>query len=314
MYVVCAELNASIWAMLDRAGVDLRAAIVSAYANSPVEPIAMRLAERLALAELAGYLSVLQDYQGDSLRMNTGGWRPPNLFAKAAAWFRRKVDDASAVPVQFEIVEKAQRRAADLAPAAHLDTAARLLKHVESRRASGAPDEDTRAEIRAALLDLSLDPSKRPAVESEPIREELQVALSRTRHSILSLDFYRVAYPFWRYSSVLDDRTTEGCRALDGLTMPAKDERWLGFVPPRHWRCRAHLLAVVHSVGAQAKKTAPDEQYSGVGTFATLNEEWEPRPGNYPEDLWEIYAASKGIVSPHIELDGPWWRKGYEAP
>ena len=83
-------------------------------------------------------------------------------------------------------------------------------------------------------------------------------------------------------------------------------------IEPRHWRCRAHLEAITHSEGVKAPKRRPIEEYAGEGTFATLNEEWEPRPGNYPPDLWEIYAAAKGIESPHIELDGPWWRKGQE--
>lgn len=310
LHVVAAELNVELWLLLERSGVDLRAAIVRAYADAPVAPLAQRLAERIALAELAGYLSIAQDYGApEPLQMNTSGWRVPSVFARAVNWFRRKVDAASAVPVQYEVAKHAERRAAVLAPAVHLDTAARLLKHVDSQRAKGRADDDTRHELKRALLDLGPDPKKRPAVESEPIREQLQESFSHARHGVLDLDFYRAAYPFWRYSSVLDDRTTQGCRALHGLTMPAKDPRWVGFVPPRHWHCRAHLLAVVHSVGAQAKKTSPDPEHSGQGTFATLNEEWEPRPGNYPPELWEIYAAAKGIKSPHIELDGPWWKE-----
>jgi SPP1 gp7 family putative phage head morphogenesis protein len=244
--------------------------------------------------------------------MNTSRWRVPGVFAKAVAWFVRKVDDASAVPVQYEVAKRAERRAQILAPAAHLDAAARLVRHVEARRAEGQPDEDTRTELHAALTDLGLTPGAKPAVESEPIREELQVAFARTRHGVLELDFYRAAYPFWRFNAVLDDRTTQGCRALNGLTMPAKDERWAGFVPPRHWRCRSHLDAVVHSEGVNAPKRKPIAEYAGEGTFATLNEEWEPRPGNYPPDLWDIYAAAKDIESPHIELAGPWWRKNYK--
>ena len=134
----------------------------------------------------------------------------------------------------------------------------------------------------------------------------------RTQQLRRALAAQRRVNPFWRYNSVLDDRTTEGCRELNGLVMPAKDPRWPGFTPPRHWRCRAHLEAITHSEGVKAPKRRPIEEYAGEGTFATLNEEWEPRPGNYPPDLWEIYAAAKGIESPHIELDGPWWRKGQE--
>ena len=157
------------------------------------------------------------------------------------------------------------------------------------------------------MRELGVDPV--PVVSHPIIIEETQSRFARTRETILSLDFYRAAYPFWRYSAILDDRTTVGCKALDGLTMPASDPRWVGFVPPRHWHCRAHVVAVVHSEGVNAKKTAPDEQYAGDGSFGTLVDEWEPKPGSYPKDLWDIYAEAKGIASPHIELEGAWWKK-----
>ena len=157
-----------------------------------------------------------------------------------------------------------------------------------------------------------MTPGARPLVESEPIREELQTAFAQGRREILSLDFYRAAYPFWRYNSVLDDRTTEGCREAQraGDASQGPTLAWLhaaaALALPRAFE------AITHSEGVKAPKRRPIEEYAGEGTFATLNEEWEPRPGNYPPDLWEIYAAAKGIESPHIELDGPWWRKGQE--
>ena len=156
---------------------------------------------------------------------------------------------------------------------------------------------------RAAARALGPRPYTRgpPLVESEPIREELQTAFAQGRREILSLDFYRAAYPFWRYNSVLDDRTTEGCRELNGLVLPAKDPA-LG---------RVHAAAALALPGApgrdhaqrgvKAPKRKPIEQYAGEGTFATLNEEWEPRPENYPPDLWRSTsrprASSRRISS-----------------
>ena len=291
----------------------LRSGLARAYADTSPRALAGRLVRGLALCELAAYLSIVQGYPAEvrALELNASSrWRVPALFTRAVEWFRKKVDDATAVPVQWEVGERAQRRAGPVAAAAPLDAANRLIRHIESQRDKGAPLEQVKTELRHALSDHGLTPGARPLVESEPIREELQTAFAQGRREILSLDFYRAAYPFWRYNSVLDDRTTEGCRELNGLVLPAKDPRWVGFTPPRHWRCRAHLDAITHSEGVKAPKRKPIEQYAGEGTFATLNEEWEPRPENYPPDLWEIYVAAKGIESPHIELDGPWWRKG----
>jgi SPP1 gp7 family putative phage head morphogenesis protein len=176
--------------------------------------------------------------------------------------------------------------------AAQLDTANRLRRRVDALEKRGATIPEAKSELNDVLRDLGCEPARAP---QPVIQEEIQKRFARTRSEILSLDFYRAAYPFWRYVATLDERTTQGCRALDGLTMPASDPQWVGFVPPRHWRCRAHVVAVVHSVGAQARKTQPDEQYAGDGSFGTLIEEWEPRPGDYPQDLWEIYAARKSL-------------------
>ncbi len=293
----------------------LRALLAHAYSDAELRPLTKRLGQQLALAELAGYLSIVAGYPAEvrPLLMNAGSiWRTPALFKRAVGWFRDKVEAATSVPVQYEMAERAAARAAPLAAAAHLDTASRLIKHAESRAEQGAPLDTTKTELRRALDDLGLTPGGSPLVESVPLREGLQESLARTRTEILSLDFYREAYPFWRYSSKLDERTTDGCRKLNGLTMPAKDPRWEGFTPPRHWKCRAHIMAVVHSEGMKAKKHSPDPEFIGQGAFATLDEQWEPRPGNYPADLWDIYAAAAKSDAPHLVIPGPWWRKDYK--
>lgn len=303
------------WAMRDaiarsQTHEDLIANITTNYQTQNGSLWAQRIAEGLLLAELAAMLGITEDYPAtQTLEMNAGKswWRIPKVFQKAVDWFTQKLDKAVEVPVDYEFGERPVKRAPDVARAAQLDTAAKLRKRAETARDSGQSIESTKTELYGLMRDLGVDPTP---VRSHPIvQEELQSRFSRTRESILSLDFYRAAYPFWKYSAVLDAVTTAGCRALDGLTMPAGDPRWVGFVPPRHWNCRSHVIAVVHSDGAQAKKTAPDEQYAGEGSFGTLVDEWEPKPGSYPQDLWEIYAAAKGIAEPHIELEGRWWRK-----
>lgn len=311
--MVVSDPNA--WAMrsaIDRARDhdELIANITITYQTQATGPWAQRIAEGLLLAELAAMYGLTIDYPGvQTLEMNTkpSWWKLPKVFQRAVEWFTEKLDRAVEVPVVYEFGERPVKRAPQVAAAAQIDTAARLRKRAETGKSQDEPIEATKRELYGLMSDLGVDPTP---VRSHPIvQEELQSRFARTRESILSLDFYRAAYPYWRYSSVLDDRTTAGCVALNGLTMPASDPRWVGFVPPRHWNCRAHVIAVVHSDGVNAKKTTPDEKFAGDGSFGTLVDEWEPKPGSYPPDLWEIYAAAKGIANPHIELEGKWWRK-----
>jgi len=287
---------------------NLIAGIDGVYLNASPQILAQRIAEALTLAELAAALGVGEDYRGaETIEMNASRWKVPSLFSRAASWLLGKIERAAAVPVVYEFADKPVKRAPMVAATVQLDTASRLRAKAEQAQRAEQPIKEAKSELHALMRELGVDPT--PVVSHPIIVEEVQSRFSRTRETILSIDFYRAAYPFWRYSSVLDDRTTTGCRALDGLTMPASDPRWVGFVPPRHWHCRAHVIAVVHSEGVAAKKTAPDEQYAGDGSFGTLVDEWEPKPGSYPKDLWDIYAEAKGIASPHIELEGKWWRK-----
>lgn len=287
---------------------NLIAGIDGVYRNASPQILAQRIAEALTLSELAAALGVAEDYQGtETIEMNASRWKVPSLFTKAASWLLGKIERAAAIPVVYEFAEKPVKRAPMVAAAVQLDTASRLRAKAEQAQKAEQPVKEAKSELHALMRELGVDPT--PVVSHPIIVEEAQSRFARTRETILSLDFYRAAYPFWRYSSVLDNNTTKGCRALDGLTMPASDPRWVGFVPPRHWDCRSHVIAVTHSDGVAAKKTMPDEKYAGDGSFGTLVDEWEPKPSSYPKDLWDIYAEAKGIASPHIELEGKWWRK-----
>ena len=109
----------------------LRAGLARAHSDVSSQALAGRLVRALALAELAAYLSIVRGYPAEvrALELNAAGrWRVPALFARAVEWFRRKVDDATTVPVQWEVGERAQRRAGPVAAAAHLDAANRLIQ------------------------------------------------------------------------------------------------------------------------------------------------------------------------------------------
>lgn len=294
----------------------LRAAVTQVYRHASPTLLAQRCTEALVLAELSAMYSLTIDnpIAPTLLHMQAPSrWRVPGLFREAVRWLSDKIERAASVPVVYEFGEKPAKRAPVAAAAAQLDTAARLRAKADHGAQLELPLEDTKREMYALLKELGADPAPK---FSHPItQEETQTRFARTRESILSLDFYRAAYPFWRFDATLDEKTTIGCRKLNGLTMPASDPKWVGFVPPRHWNCRSHVRAVVHSEGVQAKLREPIGEYAGEGSFGTLREEWEPKPGSYPEDLWDIYTAAKGVSSPHVEIPGAWWRKPKkEAP
>jgi SPP1 gp7 family putative phage head morphogenesis protein len=46
------------------------------------------------------------------------------------------------------------------------------------------------------------------------------------------------------YSAILDSRTTEICRHLDGRIYPATSDQWNSIRPPNHFNCRSLLVPV----------------------------------------------------------------------
>jgi SPP1 gp7 family putative phage head morphogenesis protein len=55
---------------------------------------------------------------------------------------------------------------------------------------------------------------------------------------------------FWLYDGIIDSRTTEICRALDGKIYPADSPVWRRIHPPNHHNCRSTLIGLTE---AQAK-------------------------------------------------------------
>ena len=49
----------------------------------------------------------------------------------------------------------------------------------------------------------------------------------------------------WQYSAILDTRTTEVCRHLDGKVFEAGDKRVHALRPPRHFNCRSVMVPIV---------------------------------------------------------------------
>lgn len=49
------------------------------------------------------------------------------------------------------------------------------------------------------------------------------------------------SFPLLRFDAVLDDRTTELCKSLDGVVRPIDDAFWNSYYPPNHFNCRSDV-------------------------------------------------------------------------
>ena len=188
--------------------------------------------------------------------------------------------------------DRLTRFAASVAKGAHLGVYRDALAALDRAEAAGTPYADAGPAIAATLaadwtgngpaLALTLDNAAAQAVDLGRV-EALQADAARR--------------PWWYFSAVGDDQTSEVCTACDGTLLPASHPWWSRHIPSLHLRCRS---AIVAATAAQAEAmggatAAPDvEADEGFGTMADLCA-WEPLPGAYPVELHEpFFPAADG--------------------
>lgn len=67
------------------------------------------------------------------------------------------------------------------------------------------------------------------------------------------------------YSAVLDDRTTEICRELDGDTWSADSDMWNKYRPPNHFNCRGVLVPITRADGWDGEESDPPDAEPAPG-------------------------------------------------
>lgn len=50
-------------------------------------------------------------------------------------------------------------------------------------------------------------------------------------------------YPYWEYSAIEDNRTSNICRQLDGVVKKYDDSFWSAYYPPNHFHCRSTVIS-----------------------------------------------------------------------
>lgn len=87
------------------------------------------------------------------------------------------------------------------------------------------------------------------------------------------------SYPVWEYHSIMDNRTSNICRTLNGRTYPADDTFWDSYFPPNHYQCRATVIARKAVVKSQVDLTQDE--------ILTIDKEMGHFKGNPAKKYWE---------------------------
>lgn len=108
---------------------------------------------------------------------------------------------------------------------------------IERNLASGASLQDTIAQIRAAELELGIEPASHAYLDTV-VRTNVAVAYGAGRYRAMTDPAVLAARPYWRYLAVHDSRTREEHLALDGTVVEAGSAEAARISPPNGYLCR----------------------------------------------------------------------------
>ena len=113
--------------------------------------------------------------------------------------------------------------------------------------------KDAVAFIRARLTSAGIAPA-RPHVIETIYRTSVQMAYSAGQWEMDGDSAISEILWGYTYVAVMDDRTTDLCATLDGMTRPKDDPVWQTLTPPNHYNCRS-IIRGVFKGAADAKPT-----------------------------------------------------------
>ncbi|EFS20576.1 phage protein F-like protein [Fusobacterium gonidiaformans 3-1-5R] len=110
--------------------------------------------------------------------------------------------------------------------------------------------------------------------------------------------------PYFMYSAINDDRTSEICRSLDGKVYPADDAIWHVIYPPNHHNCRSQVIALnekeVQGYGLEIEK--PDKEIKKMAkNMKNFNTAPVPQKLNFLQKIVKIKEKALETLKKKIE-------------
>jgi SPP1 gp7 family putative phage head morphogenesis protein len=217
---------------------------------------------------------------------------PVNLarFEEAIRWFRERVPMTD-TQVQ-RLYARAREKAFWVSGLAELDVVKEIWTGIDGAVAEGVAFEAFRREHLPKLVQAWAGTVANPAARVETIfRTNVQLAYGAGRKAQMQDPAVKRAHPFWKFSSVLDLRTSEHCKPLNGTILPADDPFWQTHSPPLHHNCRSSLIGLTERAALRqgVAERAPEARAAeGFGTIEDAGK-WRPNAREPPAPLRRVY-------------------------
>lgn len=97
------------------------------------------------------------------------------------------------------------------------------------------------------------------------------------------------SFPYWEMISIIDIKTSDTCKGINGIIRPANDEFWKTNYPPRHYRCRSRVRNLSDALMKQRNSSVTDpatvQGIKPAEGFETYPGEWKPDLSKYDPDI-----------------------------
>jgi len=215
---------------------------------------------------------------------------------EALAWFRARLPLPDS---EFRALrEEARRRAFWVSGLAALDMVQEVMDALEAALREGTTFGDFQKALSERVKS-AWGEGGRHRLEAV-FRTNLQLAYGagRWKEAVST----RELRPYWGLSVVLDGRTSEVCRPLAGVVLPADHPFWRTHVPPLHYNCRTVLVTYAREEGERRawREPPPSRPQPGFGRPPT-EDEWSPDPRDYHPELWRAYLRALGRGMPEAD-------------
>lgn len=215
-------------------------------------------------------------------------------FEEAIAWFKERLERAGYLPDVEGMLEDLLKEARVVSATAQLDLANAVYGGIEAAIAKGETFNDFKERIAEVLRNqwgglASASASRLDAI----FRTNVQRAYTAGRLEQYSEPDILETRPVWKFSAILDGRTSEICNECNGVVLPAKHPWWQRHQPPLHHRCRSTVMAMTQRAADVVGTTRNLPDIDVPEGFGNVMREFRPKLGEYPRALAKEYKGPK---------------------
>ena len=208
-------------------------------------------------------------------------------------------------PTREAIAADAASEAFWISDVAMLSVISDVYESINAAIETGQSMQSWAADVRDALAASYPDSMSDAQVDARinlVFRNSMQRAYGEGRYRQSTDPDVARARPYFMFDAIMDGRTSDGCRALNGTILPQDHPFWDANTPPRHHNCRSGLRTLsarqVERRGGVTTSVPSVSADAGFGARPTTSSTYRPSDDRYPPQLGQALrarAASRGV-------------------